>query len=95
LKSSEATRYVDEPLKIPIQGGFKTSDVLERAPFTTQFALLAQRALRNAWRNKLMLKGRFAQTLFLGVLMGLIYLQLGNDQRGIQDREGSLFFRCC
>jgi len=29
---------------------------------------------------------------FLGVLMGLIFLQVGNDQRGIQDREGSLFF---
>jgi len=54
--------------------------------------LLAQRAFKNAWRNKLMLKGRFAQTLFLSILMGLIYLQLGTDQRGIQDREGSLFF---
>jgi ATP-binding cassette subfamily G (WHITE) protein 1 len=92
LKSGEAAQYVVEPLKLPTQGGFKTSDVLERAPFTSQFYLLSQRALRNAWRNKLMLKGRFAQTIFLGVLMGLIFLQLGTDQRGIQDREGSLFF---
>jgi ABC-type multidrug transport system permease subunit len=92
LKSDANTQHVDEPLKKPTQGGFRTSDVLERAPFTTQFYLLSQRALKNAWRNKLMLKGRFAQTIFLGVLMGLIFLQLGTDQRGIQDRQGSLFF---
>jgi len=65
---------------------------LERASFKTQFHLLSQRAFRNAWRNKLMLKGRFAQTIFLSVLIGLIYLQLGLDQQGIQNREGSLFF---
>jgi len=92
LQSSEQTKNVIEIVKTPVQGGFKVSDVLERAPFTTQFYLLAQRAFRNAWRNKLMLKGRFAQTLFLSILMGLIYLQLGHDQRGVQDREGSLFF---
>jgi len=79
-------------VKLPTQGGVKTSDVLERAPFQTQFYLLSQRAFKNAWRNKLMVKRRFFQTIFLGVLMGLIFLQLVDDQRGIQDREGSLFF---
>jgi len=91
LQSNEQTKVTDV-LKTPVQGGFKLSDVLERAPFKTQFDLLAQRAFRNAWRNKLMLKGRFAQTIFLSVLIGLIYLQLSADQQGIQNREGSLFF---
>jgi len=91
LQSNEQTKVTDV-LKTPVQGGFKLSDVLERASFRTQFDLLSQRAFRNAWRNKLMLKGRFAQTIFLSVLIGLIYLQLGADQQGIQNREGSLFF---
>jgi len=30
--------------------------------------------------------------LFLSVLIGLIFLQIPSDQRGVQDREGSLFF---
>jgi len=64
---------------------------LERASFETQFYLLSHRAFLNAWRNKLMIKGRFAQTLFLSVLIGLIYLQVQNNQQGIQNREGSLF----
>jgi len=92
IKSTEQVKYVDDIVKLPTQGGVKTSDVLERAPFQTQFYLLSQRAFKNAWRNKLMVKGRFFQTIFLGVLMGLIFLQLVDDQRGIQDREGSLFF---
>jgi len=92
LKSKDQSEHVAQVVAVPTSGGFKTSDVLERAPFTTQFHLLSERALKNAWRNKLMLKGRLAQTIFLGVLMGLIFLQLGNDQRGIQDRQGSLFF---
>ncbi len=31
----------------------------------------------NEWRNQLILKGKVAQTIFLSVIIGLIYLQLG------------------
>ncbi|KXZ56662.1 hypothetical protein GPECTOR_1g597 [Gonium pectorale] len=62
------------------------------AAFWIQVPLLAQRAARNAWRNPLVAKGKLAQTIFLSVVVGLIFLRIGDDQRGVQDRQGSLFF---
>jgi ABC-type multidrug transport system permease subunit len=63
-----------------------------QADFSTQFSILAARASKNALRNKLIVKAKLGQTLFLGILVGLIFLQLGDDQRSIQNRNGSLFF---
>ncbi len=37
-------------------------------------------------------QGKFTQTLVLALVVGLIFLQVGDDQAGIQDRTGSLFF---
>lgn len=39
-----------------------------------------------------MIRAAFGQTLFMALLCGLIYLNLGNDQKSTQDRQGSLFF---
>jgi len=91
LRSDESQR-IEGTVNNPQKGGYRESDMIEKASFGMQFYLLSARAQRNAWRNKLMLRGRLAQTLFLSVVIGLIFLQLTNDQRGIQDREGSLFF---
>lgn len=54
--------------------------------------LLAARAWRNQHRNALILKGKAGQTLFLSLIVGLIYLRIKDDYRGVQDRQGSLFF---
>ncbi|KAG2442858.1 hypothetical protein HXX76_002937 [Chlamydomonas incerta] len=62
------------------------------APFWLQARLLARRALLNAWRNPLVFRGKLAQTIFLSLVVGLIYLQLSDDLAGVQDRQGSLFF---
>jgi hypothetical protein len=47
------------------------------ASFWTQFRLLARRAAANSWRNQLILKGKAGQTVFLSLIVGLIYLNLG------------------
>jgi ATP-binding cassette subfamily G (WHITE) protein 1 len=62
--------------------------------FTVQFPILYFRAARNAFRNKLVVKAKLGQALFLAILMGLIYLDI--PSRGlsaqVQDRGGVLFF---
>ncbi|KAL6757501.1 ABC-2 type transporter-domain-containing protein [Haematococcus lacustris] len=75
-----------------INTGIHESAIQQTAGFWIQFALLAKRAGYNAMRNKLILKGKLAQTVFLSLIVGLIYLQLGNDAKSVQDRQGSLFF---
>ncbi|KAJ9505495.1 hypothetical protein QJQ45_028204, partial [Haematococcus lacustris] len=75
-----------------INTGVHESAIQQTAGFWIQFALLAKRAGYNAMRNKLILKGKLAQTVFLSLIVGLIYLQLGNDAKSVQDRQGSLFF---
>ncbi len=37
-------------------------------------------------------KAKVIQTLVLALLVGLLYLRVGDDQASIQDREGALFF---
>ncbi|KAJ3372715.1 ATP-binding cassette sub- G member 1 [Allomyces arbusculus] len=45
-------------------------------PFQQQFAYLTKRTWLNTIRNKLMLQTRIVQAVFLGVLLGLIYLNV-------------------
>ena len=73
-------------------GGVHASAIQSMASLWLQLQWLAKRAGRNAWRNKLIVKGKLAQTIFLSLVIGLIYLQVDNDQTGVQDRTGSLFF---
>ena len=51
-----------------------------------------KRSWHNSFRNPLIVKAKFGQTLFMALLLGLLYLQLGLDQEDIQNRQGALFF---
>jgi ABC-type multidrug transport system ATPase subunit len=64
------------------------------AGFTTQFAVLMQRAWKNALRNPLLVKAKIGQAMFMAVLLGLIYQgdAMKTHQAGIQNRTGVLFF---
>jgi hypothetical protein len=73
-------------------GGIHASAIQSMASLWLQLKWLGIRAGHNAWRNKLIVKGKMAQTIFLSLVIGLIYLQVDNDQTGVQDRTGSLFF---
>ncbi len=63
------------------------------APVWTQARLLGVRALLNAWRNQLIIKGRLGQAVIMGLVVGLIYLNVTDvAPAAVQDRQGALFF---
>ncbi|RHY43149.1 hypothetical protein DYB34_010250 [Aphanomyces astaci] len=57
-----------------------------------QLSLLCKRNVTRLVRDTLGFKARVGQTLFIAVIVGLIYLQLTKDQRGIQSFAGAMFF---
>ena len=65
-----------------------------QAAFVTQFAILMQRAWKNALRNPLLVKAKIGQAMFMAVLLGLIYQgdAMKQHQAGIQNRTGVIFF---
>jgi len=58
----------------------------------SQIYWIAHRSAVNLQRNTDFLKVRFGQTFFMAILIGLLFLQLDNDQIGARDRQGLLFF---
>jgi len=63
-----------------------------RVEWTRQFGILFDRALTNTWRDPILTKVRMGQTLFIGILAGLIYLQVENNQLLPQNLNGAIFF---
>lgn len=57
-----------------------------------QLFVILWRSLVNLTRDKLLFFARLFQTIVMAVLVGLIYLRIGYNQRNIQDRTGVLFF---
>lgn len=74
--------------------GIVQSVMKQRAPFATQFGFLFNRASKNAFRNPLMVRARLAQSIFLGLFIGLTFLNVDDKtgQPANQDRAGCLFF---
>jgi len=62
--------------------------------FTTQFTFLLQRASRNALRNELVIRVRLIQSIFIGVLAGLVFINATNGTVAgqIQSISGFLYF---
>ncbi len=54
--------------------GYSKLSLKFRSSFQVQFLYLLKRAGRNALRNKFIVRVKLAQTLFIGLLLGLIYL---------------------
>ena len=62
-------------------------------PVWSQIWVLAVRNFRNYLRNPVMLFAELAQYLFMGIFIGLMYLQLNNSVlTGVPDRLASLWF---
>ncbi|KAF0691734.1 Aste57867_17098 [Aphanomyces stellatus] len=57
-----------------------------------QLSLLCKRNMTRLVRDTLGFKARVGQTIFIAILVGLIYLQLDKDQSGIQSLSGAMFF---
>eukprot|EP00027_Filamoeba_sp_ATCC50430_P001778 CAMPEP_0168555874 /NCGR_PEP_ID=MMETSP0413-20121227/8573_1 /TAXON_ID=136452 /ORGANISM="Filamoeba nolandi, Strain NC-AS-23-1" /LENGTH=847 /DNA_ID=CAMNT_0008586765 /DNA_START=41 /DNA_END=2584 /DNA_ORIENTATION=- len=62
--------------------------------WATQVKLCTQRAYKDFIREPLKIRAMLGQTIFLSILMGLIYLQLKDNIDDIQSKMGSLFFVC-
>ncbi|KAG9404099.1 hypothetical protein AC1031_005637 [Aphanomyces cochlioides] len=57
-----------------------------------QTTLLIQRNVTRLVRDRMAFRARFFQSIFISVIVGLVYLQLDMDQTGIQSFSGVLFF---
>lgn len=60
--------------------------------FWSQTKALFSRLTVTVRRDPMLTKARIGQTLFLGLIVGLIYLRAENNQEGVQNRTGSAFF---
>ncbi|KAL7747979.1 hypothetical protein RI367_006727 [Sorochytrium milnesiophthora] len=62
--------------------------------FLTQYPVLVRRGIRNAWRDKMLVRAKVIQTLFMALLLGLIWLNIPSRSLSaqIQDRAGLFFF---
>jgi len=80
----------------PRAGSVDLVDSKGKAALSAQFRYLFSRAGKNAIRNKLIIKAKLAQTIFMALIIGLIYLNVSDRSLDaqVQDRAGSLFFLC-
>jgi ATP-binding cassette subfamily G (WHITE) protein 1 len=81
----EEMRYEDPNFAMEVPKGYPTS-------FPYQLRILLERSGKNVYRDRFLNSVRLFQTVFFAVLIGLIYLRVGNDQLSIQNRAGVLFF---
>lgn len=78
----------DSPINT--QNNNDTSD--SHASWIRQFTVLLHRSALNIRRDPMLFKARMGQSIILGLLCGLIWLQLSDGQTQVQDRVGVLFF---
>lgn len=75
-----------------LQGEF--ADALVELPFSRRLSVLLSRASKYFARNPGNIIARLIVTLFLGILIGLIYYNTANTAEGAEGRLRALFFMC-
>ncbi|KAG0023451.1 hypothetical protein BGZ80_009402 [Entomortierella chlamydospora] len=65
-----------------------------RASWWTQFKILADRTLKNIYRDPMLMLAHFVMSIFLGLLCGALFYKVTNDIPGFQNRMGVFFFMC-
>jgi hypothetical protein len=61
-------------------------------PFHTQVGILFQRAMKTTIRDVVLVRVRMMAHCMLGVVAGLVWLQIDDNQSGIQDRFSLIIF---
>jgi len=89
-KKSKLCKAASNPPEPPQD--FRMGAKPQRASVLTQFGALIKRTMLLNVREPVLLKGRIVQAIFLAIIAGLVYLRVDNDQVGIVDRVGALFF---
>ncbi|GLD98571.1 hypothetical protein PINS_up007269 [Pythium insidiosum] len=86
----------EKSLPVDSGGAVATDDdakPTDRAPgFFAQLAVLCHRNFLRLVRDTIGFKARIGSTLFISVLVGLIFLQRDLNQKGVQDFTGAMFF---
>jgi len=77
---------------IPLVPKMAALPPLRRAGAKVQFRELIKRNVNQMIRDPGASKAGILQSLFISIVMGIVYLQLGDDQASIQNRAGALFF---
>lgn len=62
------------------------------ASFLNQIFWISYMGVLNEIRNKPLLISRVLQNIFLGIILGVLFYQIENDQSTIADRNGIIFF---
>ncbi|KAJ3208979.1 ATP-binding cassette sub- G member 1 [Dinochytrium kinnereticum] len=88
-EGSKENGVVLERINAPISGGLPQGSERYRAPLFTQFEFLFNRESKYAFRDPLVLQSRLVQTVFLSLIVGLLYL---NNTKLAQNAMGVLFF---
>ncbi|CAE8632163.1 unnamed protein product [Polarella glacialis] len=57
-----------------------------------QFKVLLMRAMRDVQRNAMRGKAQVGQAVIFAIIIAVIWTQVDNDQNGVQDRAGVIFF---
>lgn len=65
----------------------------EKSTFFEQFSQLVIRSWRDSWRNPVVFQSQLFQHIFFGLLIGLMYIRLGNrDTDTRRDRAAAIYF---
>jgi len=90
---AESLTFKEMEARLQVPGsGVDKSTANFSASLLLQMSVLFNRAKNNAIRNRLILRAKVGQSIFMGLLVGLIYRDLKHNQKSIQDRTGALFF---
>ncbi|KAI8604700.1 putative ABC transporter [Dissophora ornata] len=65
-----------------------------RASWWSQFKILADRTLKNIYRDPMLMFSHYVMSIFLGLLCGALFFKVTNDIPGFQNRMGVFFFMC-
>ncbi|XP_060607955.1 protein white-like [Ruditapes philippinarum] len=89
---AENKRVAENPKRTGIiyEEAFSSTSRYE-ASWLRQFAAVFERSWKTTVREPMVARVRFVQTILLSIVLGLIYLQLDVDQRGVMDINGVLF----
>eukprot|EP00929_Paragymnodinium_shiwhaense_P048241 TRINITY_DN24414_c0_g1_i1.p1 TRINITY_DN24414_c0_g1~~TRINITY_DN24414_c0_g1_i1.p1 ORF type:complete len:663 (+),score=98.59 TRINITY_DN24414_c0_g1_i1:38-2026(+) len=66
--------------------------VSNKSSMWMQFRVLLRRQVNDLKRNPMRGRVFIAQSVIMGLILSLIWFQVGHDQTGVQDRAGVLFF---
>lgn len=93
-KDSPENEKIVERARNPERTGVSVSSLRSMAPFYVQFAYLLKRSTLNVVRNKPLLATRFVQAVFLGLIIGLTYVNSSSKDVSVQiiNKSGALFF---